>query len=172
MMAKLFFTVGLPASGKTDLARRMLTDTPMGLMIRLNRDDYRRMCLPADYWRRGGGAEEMVTSIQHAAIRALLYAGTDVIVDDTNLNPKHQRRLVEMALECGSDPIRILLTNVPVETCIQRDAARSESERVGAEVIRSMHERWIATDLARCGCDGVVSPTGMPLLVDLIGDVE
>lgn len=56
--ATLYVMVGLPASGKTVRARRMLARAPLGTLVRLNRDDLRRMALPTGYHRPMGDAED------------------------------------------------------------------------------------------------------------------
>ena len=55
--------------------------------------------------------------------------GKHVIVDDTNLNPIHILRFKENVQVVIKD-----FRDVPIEVCIQRDAARDKP--VGEEVIR------------------------------------
>lgn len=139
----LYVMVGLPASGKTTRARQMLARAPLGSMVRLNRDDLRRMALPTGYHRPVGDAEEAISVMQRAAVTALLTAGYDVVCDDTNLRPDRRGRLCELAESVGARVVSISLADVPVETCVARDAQRSGVERVGEDVIRGMHERYM-----------------------------
>lgn len=134
-MSRLIITRGLPGSGKTVWARQQTG------YWRINRDDLRTMLRPDWIW---GNAEheDLCTTAQWAAIRALLRAGIDVVVDDTNLNPKNVDGLRNLAkYQCADFQVQDF-THVPLETCIERDAARPNP--VGAGVIRGMHERYLA----------------------------
>lgn len=134
-MTTLTITRGLPASGKTTWARQQ----PRA--VRVNRDDLRRMLHGGMLGL--GWAEKQVTVAQRAQIEALLRAGVNVICDDTNLRAKIVRELAELALRCGADVVYRDFTDVPVEDCVARDAARDPAERVGEDVIRGMFERYL-----------------------------
>jgi predicted kinase len=130
----LTITRGLPGSGKTTWARQQPG------AVRVNRDELRLML----HGRRlgTGTAEVQVTRASRAAIEALLRAGTDVICDDTNLRSRVVRELAELAARAGAGVVIEDFTGVPVEVCIERDAARPEP--VGADVIRAMYDRYLA----------------------------
>jgi hypothetical protein len=74
-MTELLITRGLPASGKTTWARERIDARKSGEIVRLNRDDIRRMMLPTTYREPVHHAEELVTKVQHGPIVALLLAG-------------------------------------------------------------------------------------------------
>lgn len=135
-MTTLTITRGLPGSGKSTWAR-----TQTGA-VRANRDDLRRMLHGGP--RGENWAEVQVTTAQRAQIEALLRAGVSVICDDTNLRARVVRELAELAVACGADVEIKDFTHVPVEVCVERDAARPQPERVGAEVIRMLHARFLA----------------------------
>lgn len=139
----LYVMVGLPASGKTTMARQMLADAPLGSMAGVNRDDLRRMALPTGYHRPVGDAEEAISVMHRVAVRELLTAGYDVVCDDTNLRPEYQDRLRELGEQAGARVVTVSFADVPVETCVERDAQRSGVEHVGEDVIRGMHERFL-----------------------------
>jgi predicted kinase len=136
-MPRLIITRGLPASGKTTFARKLQPG-----VVRVNRDDLRRM-LHGDRlfttW-----AEGQVTAVQRAQVEALLRARADVCVDDTNLSSRLVREWAEMAARFGATFEVHDFTDVPVDECVRRDADRPESERVGADAIRRMYERYLA----------------------------
>ena len=134
-MGTLIATVGLPGSGKTTRARAWVAAGPHH-RARVNRDDIRRMCHGG---RLGTDAQEaQVTAAQHAAVTALLAAGVDVVVDDTNTRPEFRDALRRLAMVAGAEFVVWDLTGVPVEECIRRDAQREGSARVGEGVIRMM----------------------------------
>lgn len=139
---------GLPASGKTHLAREILNRAVAvglrGTIMRINRDDFRTMALDYAYRKPEGPVEDAVTVATHAAIRALLTAGIDVICDDTNLHPEVVAGLIGLARETGAHyEIRDLTRTVSLNVCLRRDALRPVP--VGETVIRAMHERHIAS---------------------------
>lgn len=162
-MAKLTITRGLPGSGKTTWAKTQQD------ALRVNRDELRRMLHGG--WRGDGRAEKQVTRAQHAAIGGLLRAGAHVISDDTNLSGQAVRALTRLAEEAGAQVEVVDFTNVPLETCLRRDAERAEGERVGEQVIRRMHERYLT------GCEPAVAVEPQAerkpdaILVDLDGTV-
>jgi predicted kinase len=136
-MATLTITRGLPGSGKSTWARRE------GKGVRVNRDDLRRMLHGGNLGQ--GWAEAQVTLAQRAMVGALLRAGVSVICDDTNLSHRAVTELRQVAEECEATFVVRDFTDVPIEVCIERDAARDEESRVGEEVIRAMHKRYLET---------------------------
>ena len=134
-VATLTITRGLPGSGKTTWAR----ERPAA---RVNRDDLRLMLHGAAGYQ--GWAERQVTVAEHAQIEALLRAGVDVVCDDTNLRHRTVRDLHDLAVRAGATFAVHDLTEVPLEVCLARDAARTDRPPVGAAVIRDMHRRYLA----------------------------
>jgi predicted kinase len=136
-VTRLLITRGLPASGKTTFARKLQPE-----VVRVNRDDLRRMLHGRRLFTQW--AEGQVTAAQRAAVEALLRAGTDVIVDDTNLRARTVRDWAELAARYGATFEVHDFTDVPVEECVRRDAGRPEEERVGADAIQRMRDRYLA----------------------------
>jgi predicted kinase len=135
-MPTLTLTRGLPGSGKTTWARQQ------GGHVRVNRDELRRMLHGGPLL--AGWAEVQVTIAQRAQVEALLRAGINVICDDTNLRARVFRELADLGRICGAAVVVHDFTDVPVEECIARDAARPEAERVGEDAIRGMWQRHLA----------------------------
>jgi predicted kinase len=136
-MTRLIVTRGLPSSGKTTFAR-----TLQPRVARVNRDDLRRMLHGVRLYAQW--AEYQVTIAQRAQVEALLRAGTDVCIDDTNLRSRTVRDWARLAAGLGATFEVYDLTHVPLAECLRRNAARPDEERVDEDVIRSMHERFIA----------------------------
>lgn len=149
-MTTLWITRGLPESGKTTWARQLLADLPPGSIIRLNRDDLRRMGLPDGYGTLERDAERRITIARDAALAALLTAGCDVICDDTNLHDDYVEALTVIAHRAWADVEVVDFTHVPLDECLRRDRVRHPEQRVGEDVIRGMHTRYL-TDQTKGG---------------------
>jgi predicted kinase len=136
-MSRLIITRGLPASGKTSFARKLQPG-----VVRVNRDDLRRMLHGERLFTQW--AEGQVTTAQRAQVEALLRAGVDVCVDDTNLRARTVREWAELAARFGATFEVHDFTDVPLAECLRRDADRPASDRVGEDAIRRLHERYLA----------------------------
>ncbi len=141
MMTTLLITRGLPGSGKTTFARQWVAeDRPH--RARVNRDDIRAM-LDEGYFEKGV-TEPRVLVLRNSAIAGFLAQGVSVICDDTNLPQRTARDLARIAARAGAELAVMDLTDVPLETCLARNAARTDKQPVPADVIRDMHARFIA----------------------------
>lgn len=135
-MTRLIVTRGLPASGKTTFARTLQPG-----VVRVNRDDLRRMLHGERLFTQW--AEGQVTTAQRVQVEALLRARVDVCVDDTNLRARTLRGWAELAARTGAAFEVHDFTDVPLDECLRRDADRPAEDRVGEEVIRRMHQRYL-----------------------------
>jgi predicted kinase len=156
---------GLPGSGKTTLARAWVAEDPVR-RFRANRDDFRAMGHDSTFVKQDAdnpGTERTIVAARDAAISALLRKGVNVICDDTNLPQRVARDLRRLAVLAGAEFEVWDLTDVPVETCIERDAARVGRAHIGETVIRDMHTRYVR---------GKAHPLPLPDEVsDLAGEV-
>lgn len=143
-MTKLIVTKGLPGSGKTTWAREEAARIGAALV---SRDEIRAMLHPGE-WPWGDLMwEARCTVAQHALIEALLRDGQSVIVHDTNLNREHRHALLDIAAKTRVYQAVKSFTDVPLETCLERDAARPNP--VGEAVIRGMWAKYLAPGAAR-----------------------
>lgn len=137
MKQKIVLMKGLPGSGKSTRAREMLSRHPEHYK-RLNRDCLREM---QDGGKHSLGREKLIRRTELRLACFFLEEGYSVIVDDCNCSPSAQamwRGLAEkqqIALEI------VDLTDVPLETCIERDLRRERS--VGERVIRQMYRQFV-----------------------------
>lgn len=156
-MRSLIITRGLPASGKTTLAREWVA-ADVRNRVRINRDDLRTMLTNYEYVGGREGTEKTVRSMRDKLVGAALLAGRDVVCDDTNLEAKTVRQLHILALTHGAELKTWDLCHVPLDECLRRDRLRiAAGERgVGETIIRSMAQR------AKLPPEGGVAPAWNP----------
>lgn len=101
-MSKIILTVGASNSGKTTWAEQFITEKP--LRINLNRDDLRKEYTATDrlqdykYTKRK--EREITTAIEEIAV-AHIEDNFEVVISDTNLNPKTRQKWKDLAEELG-----------------------------------------------------------------------
>lgn len=162
---KLTITKGLPASGKTTWAKKQNAH-------RINKDDLRAM-LNNGIWSKHN--EKHVIQVRDMLVRYFLMTDHDVIVDDTNLHPKHEQQLRTLVDDINDQGFNITFhikdfTDVPLEECIKRDSKRPNY--VGERVIRRMYNQFLAVevekpeydpnkqDIILCDIDGTLAIMG------------
>lgn len=129
---------GLPASGKTTVAHRLVAESS-GRVRRINLDDLRAMLDRHPNGRTWTHTHEQTAlAIQDAAVRAVIDGGFDAVVDNTHLTPHIPKRLKAAAAGLATFVVHDF-THVSIEECIKRDAARAEP--VGEEAIRRLADR-------------------------------
>ena len=132
---KLIMCKGLPGSGKSTWAQGFCRQNPE--FIRINKDSIRRMT-GLTHKR-----ENLVVTFRDILIFTALTEKKSVIVDDTNLDPKHEfnmRKIVnEFPLPVAFEVKSFL--DVPMATCIKQDLKREHS--VGEKVIKNMYRQYL-----------------------------
>jgi predicted kinase len=137
-MKKVILTRGLQASGKTSWCKQLQAKHP-GQYKHVSKDDLRAML---DDGKWSGGNEKMVLKVRDMLITLALDAGKHVLIDDTNLNPLHEQHIRDLVKARGDAEVTIQdFTDVPLETCIERDLKRPNS--VGEKVIRKMYNEYL-----------------------------
>ena len=150
MNKQVILTKGLPASGKSTWAKKLMKEHP-GEYKRVNKDELRAM-IDCGQWSRKN--EEFILEIRNCVIDFAMIQNFNVIVDDTNLSPKHEAEIREMVKRYNDNYLSLSLTPKPVyevviqdfttvsvEECIERDKARVNS--VGERVIRQMYRQYL-----------------------------
>ncbi len=137
-MKKIIICKGLPASGKSTFAKKLVLENK-GSYKRINKDDLRAML---DVSEHSKSNEKFVIATRNWLIKEALRCGKHVIIDDTNLVPKHEKDIRELAAtyreETGQNiGVEVKFFDVSVEECIERDLKRTNS--VGEKVIRRMY---------------------------------
>lgn len=135
-MIKVILTKGLPASGKSTWAKNVIAETPNSYK-RVNKDELRAML---DNSKFSHDSEKFVLQIRDSIILAAIEHGKHVIVDDTNLAPKHEAHIKQL-IKGKAELIIQDFTDTSLDVCIERDLKRSVS--VGEKVIRGMHNQFL-----------------------------
>lgn len=165
-MREIILLKGLPASGKSTFARELLTQRP-GEYVRVNKDEMRSM-LHNGRWSKFN--EKQVLRIRDQIIETALADGKSVIVDDTNLAPKHQARMEQLAKKHDVNlNVYDVFLDVSVEECIKRDLKRENS--VGAKVIEGMYKQFLAPKQEKKQLNPLVFDEDLPdcVIFDLDG---
>ncbi|GCE30443.1 hypothetical protein KDA_59270 [Dictyobacter alpinus] len=135
-MKTVLFLKGLPASGKSTYAKKLVDDHP-GKYKRISKDDLRAM---VDNGRWSKSNEKFILNVRDNLILLALQEGYHPIVDDTNLHPKHEQAIRELVKGQATVEVKDF-TDVPLETCIERD--RHRANYVGEQVIRKMYRDFL-----------------------------
>ncbi|MFE6126660.1 AAA family ATPase [Streptomyces sp. NPDC056437] len=132
---------GLPASGKTTIARRLVA-TGGGRLRRVSLDDLRHM-LDSTGRETPWEPERETSTVRAQAqmVRLLAGDGYDVVVDNTHLYPKQVLPVVHALRGLPVEWRVHHRISVPLEVCLARDADRQKP--VGRDVILRLHERWL-----------------------------
>jgi predicted kinase len=137
-MRMLQMTRGLPGSGKSTYAWEKAQATNVFVTCK---DDIRKKLVETG-WKWSQENEQDVINEQNAQIVAAFVNGFHtVIVADTNFGKKHENRLRDIARRMKAEFEIIDFTDVPVETCVERDSKRENP--VGADVIWSMYKKYL-----------------------------
>lgn len=160
-MKKIIMLCGLPGSGKSTWAMK---EAEKPHVKRINKDEIRHMVNNSKFTK---GNEKDVLKIRNMLIEHWLGKDYTVIVDDTNLHPKHETYLKQLAEEWRCTFEKIVF-NTPVEECVKRDLKRENS--VGQDVIYRMYEQYLLSEVTRmpsdlpsciiCDIDGTLAEKG------------
>lgn len=132
-MTNLFFLVGLPASGKSFLANKLVEEENATI---ISSDEYRK---------REYGSEEIqgdnkkLFELIHKDTIELLKNGKSVVFDSTGLSYKNRKAFLDKLAEINVGKICILLAT-PYEVCIERNKNRTRN--VPESVIKRMRENF------------------------------
>jgi predicted kinase len=125
----VILTVGIPASGKTTWARAYAKEHPNTMIV--SRDDIREAMGVAS-----GENENAVTTVHRAQMEGAFVAGMDVIVADTNINPKFRKALIKFCHEHAQD-VEIKVFPIRLDEAIVRDNRRLD--KVGADIVTKFY---------------------------------
>lgn len=132
-MNKLIILKGVPASGKSTWAREFVKGKKDWVIV--NRDSLREG--RGDYWIPE--QEKFISYLEEFHVFKALEMGFNVIIDATNLNPKTQKKWIDIA-ESLSVEIEWKEFTVPYDVAVERDKNRERT--VGESVIKQFYDRY------------------------------
>lgn len=135
-MPKIILTKGLPGSGKSSWAKEYVSKH--GKCIRVNKDDFRGM------FTMNKRDEDLIMQAERGVALLALTKGFSVVVDDTNLHPKHETYFRKLADDHRWDFEVKSFLDVTLDQCIKADLKREKS--VGEKVIRDMYNQFVRPD--------------------------
>ena len=155
-MSKITIMSGLSGSGKSTKAKEIIETN--GNTIRINKDLLREMF---HFNKFNFNNEDITQKASMLLAEHFLQNNVNVIIDDTNLNPKTKDKYKELGkkLNCKIEYVDI---DTPFEECVERDMSRMEdNERfVGREVILKQalqyKELWKDKQVVICDLDGTL----------------
>jgi predicted kinase/predicted phosphohydrolase len=128
---ELIILCGLPGSGKSTLAKEM---EGRGY-VRVNQDEL--------------GSKRTCIRVAEGALKA----GHSVVIDRCNFNKEQRSTWINLAKQFKVKNVRAIWLKVPVETCINRAAARTdhptiENGEVAERVITSLNRIWETPEIS------------------------
>ena len=127
---KLVLMVGVPGSGKTTLSKKLVDK---GFHY-LNADSIREE-LYGDAIVQGD--KEKVFSIFFQRLDDALKQNLNIVIDNTNLNPRQRKPILDRAQKAGYTDVQLWLLDVPLDVCLERNRARARN--VPEDIVANMH---------------------------------
>jgi predicted kinase len=132
-MKKIILLIGIPGSGKTTLAKRLLEK---GFQI-ISADSIRLEL----YGNEGEqGDPRQVFAIFFERLKDLFSKDLDVVVDNTNLKYQHRKEIIDVARQYSYEEPQLWLLDVPLQVCIDRNLLRERN--VGADIVSNMFKEF------------------------------
>lgn len=135
---QLIMLQGLPASGKSTLAKKMAEEYGFRVVSK----DAIREVLASQGWKWSHEGEKRdVLPIRNANIEEALAQGISVISDDTNFAPEHEKVLEKLARRYNAEFVKMVVP-CDVDECVKRDSGRGK-KKVGEKVIKQMAAKYL-----------------------------
>lgn len=129
-MKQLVLMVGVPGSGKTTVAERLVKKGYHSM----NADSIREELLGD---ANDQSQNEKVFETFFKRFEEHLQAEHDIVVDNINTNPRHREEIIAKARKQGYSDIQLWILDVPLETCLERNRQRQRT--VPEDIVSKMH---------------------------------
>jgi len=140
-MPEFIMTKGLPASGKSTWAKKHVNERQG--WVRISNDELRTCFFNRVFSKQD---TKHIENIRATMINYALEKKLNIVVDNTNLAPRHEEAYRNLCAEHGYRFQVKSFLDVPVEECIRRDKLRPNPVRSG--VILDMYNRFVNTEAA------------------------
>lgn len=139
MNGELIVLIGLPGSGKTEYAKRLIfaAESNGRKMYRVNWDELRKDLSHTGVFDRKREDAMKKISVQNTEIAINHGAFQDVVVDNTNLSESTRNMWRGVAQRLNLEYFEVGL-NISTENCIRQDSQREGLAQVGRAVIERM----------------------------------
>lgn len=134
---KFYMLVGLPGSGKSSIAIKMIDEAEA---------NQKPVWISSDCIRKEIFGDESVQEESHKVFDTMrsrtqdaLKLGKDVIYDACNISSKHRRAFLQNLKKLNCEKICVVVAT-PYDTCLERNASRCRV--VPVEVIDRMYKTW------------------------------
>jgi predicted kinase len=142
---KIIVLKGLPASGKTTYGKKLIEQSGSKhggprTMVRISRDDLRESMFNYIMDQKH---EKIIRELRDYMIVSALKKGYDVVIDETNLNPKNLPGYKQLVKDAGFEndvEFEEKFFDKSLKQCIADDLKRPRS--VGAKVITRFYEQY------------------------------
>lgn len=144
MNKALWIVCGVPGSGKSIYLENMNFNSDIKVGI-IHRDDIRFKLLAESNAKNYFDVEDKVWKEWVAAINKSLRENDVTYADATHISVSSRNKIigaVKPALYEQEGVINILAFDVPLETCLERNAQREGLAKVPEDVIRNMYEKY------------------------------
>lgn len=128
-MNRLVILVGIPGSGKTTLAQKLIG---RGYEC-FNADSIRKELYGTEAEQ---GDPQKVFTIFFKRLDEALNRGVDIVIDNTNLNAKQRKPILDRAAKANYKDIQLWLLDVPLDICLERNKARDRT--VSEDIVANM----------------------------------
>ena len=129
-MKQIVLILGIPGSGKTTLAQRLIGK---GHVV-LNADSIREELFGDATIQTGS---EQVFEIFFSRLDEHLAAERNIVIDNTNTNPRHREQIINRARAAGYEDIQLWVLDVQLEICLERN--RQRNRNVPEDIVTKMH---------------------------------
>lgn len=130
---------GIPASGKSTLAREVVRKAPKS-WVRINRDDFRNMMNEYVFSDKN---ERLITEVTHKMAREALKKGLNVITDDTNLKQKTVNEWHKIAAEVGDVKVIETFVDISLAEALRRNRNADRDHDVPDHIIEMFYNKYI-----------------------------
>jgi predicted kinase len=147
-MNKIYFTIGVPGSGKSILGHELKAKNPKTLII--ERDIIRRFFGMETKGLLPFEEEKVVTKIEKQLMEIGIRKGYDVVVADTNLRLEWLEILIDKAIELGVEyEIHIIGEGLDEDELRRRNSEREDWDKVSDDVMNLQLEQFRELDRER-----------------------